>query len=393
MILLTALALTSVAQAQLNIPSDGSDGDLIVTEDTVIDLGQATAGQWDANNSARAGRGVYDASRWAVIFKYRSVRIAGRTNEQGQLVGATLRFRNHPTYAPVVWLVREDVIIDGVVWLQGEDSREGAAAALIPSEPGPGGFRGGVEGPSGSGRGSGPGAAAAQGPNGWMLGAHASFYGNPRILPLIGGSPSWRAFGGGGGSAGGGAILIATPGEVKLTGRIDADGGGISGTPQTAAGGAIRIVAGNVSGNGELTALRDGRIRIEAGSLAPSVRISPETIAVPPGETPVIWPPSNAPTSRIVSVDQVPAPLDPTSPLLAQADIPIQNDSPVVIVMETRNFPLEGVVEVRIAEKFGPARWERATRVEGGSRDLSIWQVTTRLAKGFNTLQVRATAP
>jgi hypothetical protein len=92
-------------------------------------------------------------------------------------------------------------------------------------------------------------------------------------------------------------------------------------------------------------------------------------------------------------VDQVVAPVDPTAPLLAQADIPIQNDNPVVIIVETRNFPLEGVVEVRVAEKFGGARWERTTRVEGGSRDVSTWQVSTRLAKGFTTLQVRATAP
>ena len=70
----------SRAVAALNIPSDGSDGALIISNNTVIDLGQAVTGNWDANNSANAGKGVYDPAQWAVVYKYSSVTIqAGAT--------------------------------------------------------------------------------------------------------------------------------------------------------------------------------------------------------------------------------------------------------------------------------------------------------------------------
>jgi hypothetical protein len=49
---------TEAATAALNIPSDGSDGDLVITENTVIDLSQAVTGNWDANNTANAGKGI-----------------------------------------------------------------------------------------------------------------------------------------------------------------------------------------------------------------------------------------------------------------------------------------------------------------------------------------------
>src|SRR5580698_11171328 len=94
-ICLSVAAFAPSALAQLNVPSDGSDGALIITTNTVIDLSQAVYGVWSANNSAAAGQGIYDSSQWAVVFKYSSVTICSN---------ATLTFANHPTHAPVVWL-------------------------------------------------------------------------------------------------------------------------------------------------------------------------------------------------------------------------------------------------------------------------------------------------
>jgi hypothetical protein len=74
------------------------------------------------------------------------------------------------------------------------------------------------------------------------------------------------------------------------------------------------------------------------------------------------------------------------------ADIPIENNGPVNIDVETRHFPLEGVVEVRIADKFGGARLLPATLI-GGTIDLATWRLSTTMSLGFSTLQVRATAP
>ena len=137
-ILLTLYLLGSlVAQAQLTIPgADGSDGALVIDVNTTIDLSQAVNGdgttvKWDTANTANAGKGIYDPLKWAIVFKYSSVSVAA---------GATVSFTNHPSRAPVVWLVSGNVTIEGAVSLNGSNAK--APPAL--SNPGPGGFRGGT---------------------------------------------------------------------------------------------------------------------------------------------------------------------------------------------------------------------------------------------------------
>src|SRR5438309_1093950 len=99
------LLLASHSQASITIPgADGSDGALVITTDTVIDLSKAVTTNWDANNTANAGNGVYDSNMWAVVFKYSSVTIASN---------ATVTFANHASRAPVVWLVNSNVTING----------------------------------------------------------------------------------------------------------------------------------------------------------------------------------------------------------------------------------------------------------------------------------------
>lgn len=93
-IILTALGLASClrpALAQLNIPSDGSDGVFAPTEDTIVDLSQAVTGRWDDNNSANAGKGNYDKDKWAIVFKYSSVNIPGTRSTQ-----LTAKLLRHP---------------------------------------------------------------------------------------------------------------------------------------------------------------------------------------------------------------------------------------------------------------------------------------------------------
>ena len=66
----TALLLIGRTLA-LPIPSDGSDGNFNPGSNIEVDLSQAIAGAWDANNSADAGKGRYDATKWAVVFQIR----------------------------------------------------------------------------------------------------------------------------------------------------------------------------------------------------------------------------------------------------------------------------------------------------------------------------------
>jgi len=394
-ILLAAVFGALTAHAQLTIPSDGSDGALNITADTVIDLSQAVTGTWDQDNSANAGKGVYDPEKWAVVFKYTSVNIAGHTTgTPAVLVGRKVTFKNHPSHAPVVWLVQGNVTIDGIINMRGQDGTTDQVQALLPAESGPGGFRGGAFGPSGFGHGYGPG-----GGNG--AGSYVGSYGNPQIIPLIGGAGG-ASYGGRighppvSGSGAGGAILIAAGGGIVLNGIIDArDGANSQLEMNPGSGGAIRLIGSSVTGVGRVTTKGigpEGRIRIETNSLSPSVQTFPETIGVPPSNTPIIWPAANAPKARVLSVDAVNAPNDPSSPLIAAADVAIQNNAPVNILIETRDFPIEGVVQLAVIPKYSARSWLTATRINGDI-NVATWRVTTTLPQGFVTLQARATQP
>ena len=116
--LLLLCSLSSVF-AQLTIPSDGSDSAFNPATNIEIDLSQAITGTWSDNNSANAGKGVYDAAKWAIVFKYSSVNIPA---------GVTVTFKNHPSYAPVVWLAQGGVSIAGSVSVNGKNAGTGPAA-------------------------------------------------------------------------------------------------------------------------------------------------------------------------------------------------------------------------------------------------------------------------
>jgi hypothetical protein len=385
-LILSLLLTTAAAQAApLSIPSDGSDGVLNITTNTVINLDLASPGHWNANNSGNVGNGIYDSNQWAVVFKYQSVTIASN---------ATVTFLNHRSRAPVVWLVQNGVTVDGWLNLNGQaGTNAGNPLALIPVDGAPGGGRGGAQGPAGNGTGLGWGGGHPP--------CYITCYGNPQIIPLIGGSGSSAStYQGQGraGNGGGGAILIACAGTVTINGKITADGGPYLGGSFNGSGGAVKLIAAEVVGTGQISVLSDtyglpGRIRLETLSLANSLRTFPETIMVPPSSPPTLWPPDNAPQVRVKSVAGANAPAEPLASLRSTADIPIEHNDAVAIDVETRNFPLEGVVQVRIADKFGGARLLRATLLPGSTIDLATWRLSTPLSLGFSTLQVRATVP
>lgn len=359
MVLLVALFAVNT-QAQLNIPgADGSDGALVISSNTVIDLSQAVTAAWDANNSANAGKGVYDSNKWAVVFKYSSVNIASNT---------TVTFSNHPSRGPVVWLVSGNVSINGTLDLNGHDY---VAAPNLP-EPGPGGFRGGsgyfapsVNASAGFGPGGGqywyrPGTYGATAQD------NPTTYGNPSLIPLIGGSggagrqdSNWRASGG----AGGGAILIAATGSLSVGGAIHANGG--YGAEAGGSGGGIRLVSDSLSGNGIVNCLGGsaasragglGRIRIERVVNTSSIQISPDPSVVPlqASAAPVIWLPSDGPTVRVVSIGAVTPPSDPRAEFgTVGADVTLPLTSFIPVVVETTNAESASTVLIRVSPRAG----------------------------------------
>jgi len=354
------------AQAEITIPgADGSDGAFQITKTTVIDLSEAVTGDWNTNNSANAGKGIYDPKKWAVIFKYESVAIDA---------GATLSFSNHPSRAPVVWLVNGNVTINGTVSLNGQDYQSPPAI----SEPGPGGFRGGSGSyrttQGGAGFGPGGGIFDTNHGGGGSYGTGQSPYGNQSLIPLIGGS------GGGGnyslaGGAGGGAILIACQSTLSINGVIQSNGG--SGFTITApnyprcgsgSGGGIRLICNTLYGSGKIIADGGysgskggmGRIRIERVINdntfedplpgASIVNLTSETTAI-------LWPPYNAPYNapkvRIISIGDKEVPEDPRASFGTYgADVALPQVSSKQIVVETTNVVEESQVVVRVTPRF-----------------------------------------
>src|ERR1039458_6873898 len=373
-------ASTSSLFAQLNIPSDGSDGALVISNNTVIDLSQAVTGNWTNNNAANAGKGIYDPAKWAVVFKYSSVVIAS---------GATLTFSNHPTHAPVVWLVSGNVTNNGEINLDGHSISLNYSDT---AEPGPGGFRGGTIGMSGFGPGGG------YDFYGYYSTMHA--YGNEQIVPLIGGSGGgYSGYSVSGG--GGGAILIASSGTISINGSVHANGAAYQGVG--GAGGAIRLISGQLTDNGSISAggPYPGRIRLEATNTAglniglnPSV--NPLTILASPFPL-TIWPATNAPMVQVMTISNVnanlTAPADPKASLAAsQDDLAIATTAAVTIGLQTSNFPINGTVNVYIKSLSAGQTVLPANCISGNSNSAN-WQLVTILPVNHTVIQARAVMP
>jgi hypothetical protein len=416
---LLVAAMVPAARAQLNIPSDGSDGALVITTNTVIDLSQAVTASWDANNSANAGKGIYDSNKWAVVFKYSSVVI--NTN-------CTVTFSNHASRAPVVWLVSGNVTIDGTLSLDGQQYQ----VAPLLAEPGPGGFRGGagkyaagVEEAAGFGPGGGAirvgeyygyiGAGGSYGSVGY-LGRPA--YGNPSLVPLVGGSGGGgrsAAYGqatGKSGGAGAGAMLIASAGSLSISGTIRANGGNgqVGGSAYDypgGSGGGIRLVCETLAGNGIAQCLGGngsfygglGRIRIERVVNSNSLQVNPDpsVVTLAAGTTPLIWLPTNGPTARIVSIGALTPPADPRSSFGADgADVTLPQVSSTPVVVETVNVESASVVKIRVTPRANGNFTETNAVLESivSSDPLVIrWTNNVTVTNGYSAIQARVVRP
>ena len=406
---------TEVSKAALNIPSDGSDGALVITNDTVIDLSQAVTGNWNDNNSPNVGKGIYDSNKWAVVFKYSSVVVQG---------GATVTFKNHASRAPVVWLVSGDVSINGTVSVDGQSSQSVPALA----EPGPGGFRGGSGAfatGAGNAAGLGPGAAGLYAGGTAGLGAaygsvaagYGYVYGNPSMIPLVGGS------GGGGvannwnnaqsGGAGAGAMLIAAAGSLSISGTIHAKGGNADAAIYAGAGsgGGIRLVADTLSGGGIIQAIAGfsrgnvenlgglGRIRIERVTNTSTLTIVPDpsVVNLASGATPQIWLPTNGPTIKVLSIGGNVSPADPRAEFGAiGADIVLPQVTSTTVVVETTNVEQASVVTVRATPRSNGNYSEATATVTAViSEDPLVlrWTANVPVQNGYAAIQAKVVRP
>ena len=195
--------------------------------------------------------------------------------------GVRLTFKQNQRNTPVYILSQKEVLIDGVIDVNGSvgSGTDGGIA-------GPGGFAGGKPGfgsvnpgsgygPGGGGGGAGgcgnPGDASGGSFAGFGSGPQAGpLYGTAFLIPILGGSGGGGTTGepGQGGGGGGGAIQIASNTRITVRGSIEANGGASAGCLGGGSGGAIRLVALRVEGGGRLStgsfgAGGSGRIRVD----------------------------------------------------------------------------------------------------------------------------------
>jgi hypothetical protein len=185
--------------------------------------------------------------------------------------GASLSFNRNPRNTPVYLLAQGNVIINGAINIYG-----GSYSGSNPGRGGPGGFDGGfgfVQGYAASdGQGPGGGSVSAYpiAVFATPFGQNSNVYGNTLLVPLVGGSGGAGHPGAGqGGGGGGGAIAIASNSRITINydNNYNIHAGGNLGYGY-GSGGAIRLVAPIVDGNGRLYAGADdrggeGRIRID----------------------------------------------------------------------------------------------------------------------------------
>jgi len=382
-----ALACIRIAGvAQVNSGSDGHDGVFNPTTSTNMDMSTHPDG----------------------IYQYKSVNIPA---------GVTVTFTPNANNTPVVWLVQSNCVINGGATINVSGYR---GSSQYGGLGGPGGYRGG-NGGSGSG-------SAGQGPGGGMLGGNgfcASFgtlaipcggcttngfgptYGNPYLVPLIGGSGGGGTTNGPyGGGGGGGAILIAASKSIVLNGTIQALGGcsASEGLNRLYAGGgsggAVRLVSTSITGNGLVDTTGGGictdgtpqggfgRVRFD---FLDNHYIGSINGVFTQGYQPIIIPPANIAVSLVIqSVGGVSVAANPSGSLIApDVIIPGQQANPIPIVVGCVNIPLNTPIIVDVKPANGPAIEVTAPN-NVGTQASSTATASVTMPRAGGTIQAKA---
>ena len=401
-VLAMALGAPQSGAQVLDSGSTGVDGELTFTETGTIDFEPAA---FDPPLD-EDGDGVY---HFTTITIPSGVQLRLRADRLGS--------------RPVIWLASGDVTVRGSLVLSGESGKAASSDLRGAATPGAGGYRGGLgsmdgeaeptpgEGPGGgspsdpatntSGGGAGHRVAGTDG-TGDVPGGEP--YGNDFLVPLVGGSGGGGGWGGGG--AGGGALLIASSTRIRIDGAIDARGGGggrrsaftssQSGGGGGGSGGAIRLRTPTLAGDGQLLArggsgpdgagrASDGRIRLETSDLQFTGRADPVAEVAPASP---IFPPSGAPSVRVVRVAGVDLPASPRA-AFSPADVTIQESAAVEVEIEARNVPLSTTVSLTLFTTSGDKTTVPASSLSG-SEELSTATASVTLPFGFTRFTVEA---
>lgn len=306
-------------------------------------------------------------------------------------------FLKNTANTPVKWLATGNVLIDGTLFLNGQNGQAGVTSPADASQGGPGGFQGGLggirsdtsgsyagtpgEGPGGGRPGTSPEPINAFGYPGEFSGT----YGNVYLQPMIGGSggggsSSDELTDGASGGGGGGAILIASSRDITVNGKIEANGGDSafawyrnnSGYVYSGpgSGGAVRLVADRVLGQGEVSVKSGnlnywwngsywaesgrslGRIRVEGflRNFVSNGKFSQPPLAAEPTDTAALPTNLGALVIKRVAGKNV---AEPPSGQLATPDVVFTEPGEITVEVEANGIPDGSPVKLRISMAGG----------------------------------------
>jgi hypothetical protein len=305
---------------------------------------------------------------------------------------STLNFVAGEDNSPVIILATGDVTIGAgaAISVNGNGGTSSSVVPPIGGVGGPGSFAGGDGGVNSNlgsgGRGPGGGQPAAVIPGTDQAGKFGAPDAFVSLIPLFGGS---GGAGGGGtaavssGGGGGGAILIASSTRISFlaTNSTIRANGGTGATPANfnncttsasgpGSGGALRLVAPEIVGPGQLRAIGgtacntgapggDGRIRLEAtnmgftGSAVPVASVSLTPGPVSPLGDPVLV---NVPTLAITSIGGQALPSTTGGSYFApDITLPLGTTNPVPVAVAATNTPVGAptAISVRLIPQAG----------------------------------------
>ncbi|BBJ23513.1 hypothetical protein [Candidatus Nitrotoga sp. AM1P] len=173
--------------------------------------------------------------------------------------------------------------------------------------------------------------------------------------------------------------VLANGGVAGILSGVDVGGRGGSGS-----GGAIKIVATTIAGNGAITAMSGdnqstGRIRLESESITRTSGTNPASTFAAPGPLFV----AGSPTLMITSVAGVAAPAIPTG----NADIvlPSTTPNPVSVVFKTTGVPVGNTVKLTVIPAQGSQIIAISPALTGSTANASA-TVSVSLPSGPSTL-------
>lgn len=311
--------------------------------------------------------------------------------------GVTVTFTKNAANTPVYILASGDITIEGTISINGGNggghgdgargiggpggfdgghgglrSDWGSSAATGEAGFGPGG---GNPGTSSSGYGRGGGFAT----RGYLSGG--TTYGESHLRTLIGGSGGGGAYGSSalapGGGGGAGAILLAASGTINISGAVTAIGGDggtrVNDYAAPGSGGAIRIVATTVEGNGTLAAYQGdrapglnagtndgkGRIRVEAQNMLRTASSNPAFSYSQP--YPAFY--STTPSLSISAIGGQTVPSSPTG--FQDVNLDGVTSNPITVDFTTSNIPLGTQITLRVLPERGSPATHTTTGVTG----------------------------